>query len=58
MRLACSKQVREEIERKGFKMSQIMILDALLKLRQVCCDPGLVKLDPSKKVKESAKLKF
>ncbi|NJL72717.1 MAG: DEAD/DEAH box helicase [Candidatus Competibacteraceae bacterium] len=56
VRVACSKQVKEEIERKGFKMSQIMILDALLKLRQVCCHPTLVKLDNAKKVKESAKL--
>ncbi|MDX1985621.1 MAG: DEAD/DEAH box helicase [Candidatus Obscuribacter sp.] len=56
VRIACSKQVKEEIERKGFKMSQIMILDALLKLRQVCCDPSLVKLDNARKVKESAKL--
>jgi SNF2 family DNA or RNA helicase len=56
VRIACSKQVRDEIERKGFKMSQIMILDALLKLRQACCDPQLVKLDQAKKVKESAKL--
>jgi SNF2 family DNA or RNA helicase len=30
--------------------------DALLKLRQVCCDPSILKLDEAKKVKDSAKL--
>ena len=29
---------------RGLAQSQIVILDALLKLRQVCCDPRLVKL--------------
>ncbi|MBY0549408.1 MAG: DEAD/DEAH box helicase [Candidatus Obscuribacterales bacterium] len=56
VRLASTKQVRDEIQKKGFKQSQIMILDALLKLRQVCCDPRLVKLSAASKVKESAKL--
>jgi SNF2 family DNA or RNA helicase len=36
--------------------SHIVILDALLKLRQVCCDPRLVKLDHAKRVTDSAKL--
>jgi SNF2 family DNA or RNA helicase len=36
--------------------SHITILDALLKLRQVCCDPQLLKLAAAQKVKESAKL--
>ena len=56
VRLAMDKKVREEIKKKGLARSHIMILDALLKLRQVCCDPRLVKLDKAKKVKESAKL--
>lgn len=58
VRLASTKQVREEIEKKGFKQSQIMILDALLKLRQVCCDPRLVKMSAAAKAKESAKLEM
>lgn len=58
VRLASTKQVREEIQKKGFKQSQIMILDALLKLRQVCCDPRLVKLSAASKVTESAKLQM
>ncbi|MDZ7826138.1 MAG: C-terminal helicase domain-containing protein [Gammaproteobacteria bacterium] len=32
------------------------MLDALLKLRQACCDPRLVKLDSARSVKRSAKL--
>jgi SNF2 family DNA or RNA helicase len=49
-------RVREEIEAKGLARSQIVILDALLKMRQTCCDPRLVKLAAAKKVKNSAKL--
>ncbi len=49
VRLAMDKKVREEIDRKGVARSQIVILEALLKLRQVCCDPRLVKSMPSKK---------
>jgi len=44
VRLAMDKKVRDEISKKGIARSQIVILDALLKLRQVCCDPRLVKL--------------
>jgi superfamily II DNA or RNA helicase len=56
VRLSISKRVKQEIHSKGFKMSQIAILDALLKLRQVCCDPRLVKIEEARKVTESAKL--
>jgi len=49
-------RVREEIAAKGLARSQIVILDALLKLRQVCCDPRLVKLSAASKVQSSAKL--
>ncbi len=49
VRLAMDKKVREEIDRKGVARSQIVILEALLKLRQVCCDPRLVKAMPTKK---------
>jgi SNF2 family DNA or RNA helicase len=57
VRLAMDKKVREEIDRKGVARSQIVILEALLKLRQVCCDPRLVKALPAKKAASgSAKL--
>ncbi len=56
VRLAMDKKVQDEISKKGFARSQIMILDALLKLRQVCCDPRLLSLSAAKKVNVSAKL--
>lgn len=56
VRAAMDAKVRDEIASKGFARSQIVILDALLKLRQVCCDPRLVKANAAKKVKERAKL--
>ncbi|MCR4298731.1 MAG: SNF2-related protein [Gallionella sp.] len=56
VRTAMDQRVREEIAAKGFARSHIVILDALLKLRQVCCDPRLLKLTSAKNVKERAKL--
>jgi SNF2 family DNA or RNA helicase len=56
VRLACTEHIQLEIAKKGFNQSQIIILDAMLKLRQVCCDPRLVNLPTAKKVQESAKL--
>ena len=49
VRLAMDKKVRDEIDKKGVARSQIVILEALFKLRQVCCDPRLVKALPLKK---------
>lgn len=43
VRVAADEQVRRVLQRQGFDGGQIAILDALLKLRQVCCDPRLVK---------------
>ncbi len=45
VRLAMHRRVRREIERQGLARSHIVVLDALLKLRQVCCDPRLMKFD-------------
>ena len=42
IRLASHRRIREILERQGLERSQITILDALLKLRQACCDPRLV----------------
>lgn len=47
VRLAMDKKVRDEITRKGVARSQIIILEALLKLRQVCCDLRLVNSAPA-----------
>ena len=56
IRLGMEKAVREALSAKGLAKSHITILDALLKLRQVCCDPQLVPLAAAKKIKVSAKL--
>jgi len=56
VRAAMDAKVRDEIASRGFARSQIVILDALLKLRQVCCDPRLVKATAARKVTERAKL--
>ena len=58
VRIAMQEKIKNEIEKKGLNRSQIVILDALLKLRQVCCDPQLVKLASAKAVKQSAKMEF
>lgn len=42
VRLASHRRIRETIEQRGLARSQITVLDALLKLRQACCDPRLV----------------
>jgi SNF2 family DNA or RNA helicase len=58
VRLAMYEKVKEALTSKGLARSQIVILDALLKLRQVCCDPRLVSLTAAKKVDASAKLQL
>ena len=50
VRIAMDKKVRDEISRHGVARSQIIILEALLKLRQVCCDLRLVKSAPASKL--------
>jgi superfamily II DNA or RNA helicase len=56
VRAAMDRKVREAISAKGLARSQIIVLDALLKLRQICCHPSLLKLPTAKKAKRSAKL--
>ncbi len=58
IRSVMQSRVEVEIAAKGLSRSHIVILDALLKLRQVCCDPRLVKLPSAEKVRESAKLEY
>ncbi|MFN7141145.1 MAG: DEAD/DEAH box helicase, partial [Limisphaerales bacterium] len=58
IRLAMHQRVKEEVNKIGINRAHIIILDALLKLRQVCCDPRLVKLPSAQKVRQSAKLEL
>jgi superfamily II DNA or RNA helicase len=58
VRVAADTQVRRLLARTHFKGAQISILDALLKLRQVCCDPYLVKGTKMPPTMERAKLEM
>jgi len=58
VRAAADEQVRRVLARQSFQGAQITILDALLKLRQVCCDPHLVKGTKTPKTMERAKLEL
>ena len=44
LRVVFDRKLRQVLTEQGIGRSQIMIFDALLKLRQICCDPRLVKL--------------
>jgi SNF2 family DNA or RNA helicase len=44
IRMSTERTVQDAIAQQGLKKSQLILLDALLKLRQVCCDPRLLKL--------------
>jgi len=56
IRVAAHADVRRAIRAKGLAASTVTILDALTKLRQVCCDPRLLPMDAARPVRESAKL--
>ncbi|SES89241.1 SWIM zinc finger [Nitrosomonas marina] len=56
IRVSMEKRVRDAIAEKGLARSHITILDALLKLRQTCCDPRTLRLKEAQKFKHSAKL--
>jgi superfamily II DNA or RNA helicase len=58
VRLAMDSRLKDIIAEKGLKRSQIEVLDALLKLRQVCNHPKLLSLKGAKKVNQSAKLEY
>ncbi|MDQ6989502.1 MAG: SNF2-related protein, partial [Mariprofundaceae bacterium] len=58
IRISMEKKVRDTIASKGLARSHITILDALLKLRQVCCDPRILSLKQAQKLEESAKLEL
>ena len=52
----CTRRCARRSPRRASRAATSSILDALLKLRQVCCDPRLVKLAAARKVGASAKL--
>ena len=58
VRLAMQKRVRDAVASMGLAQSQIVVLDALLKMRQVCCDPRLVSGVSQDDAPPSAKLEM
>lgn len=58
VRAAMDQRVREALHGRGIGRSQMLILDALMKLRQVCCDPRLVDLPGVEAAGAGAKLEI
>ncbi len=56
VRAAMDDRVRHAIAEKGLAKSHIIVLDALLKLRQICCHPCLLGTDAARQAGASAKL--
>lgn len=49
-------EIFKNIDSKGMEKSYFSILTALLRLRQICCHPGLVSKDPNTPLDESGKI--
>jgi len=58
VRATMNKRVREAIAARGMDGFQMVFLEALLKLRQICCDPRLLDDDFARHAGASAKLDF
>ncbi len=59
IRALMDERVREAIAARGMDRSHIVVLDALLKLRQVCCHPRLLKAEAARAAGiDSAKLSY
>ncbi|MCA9676407.1 MAG: DEAD/DEAH box helicase, partial [Myxococcales bacterium] len=56
LRLTLDDKVRKALIERGIQGTSMMILDALLKLRQCCCDPRLLDLPQARELDASAKL--
>ncbi len=57
-RVALHDKVRQAVASQGAERSRITVLDALLRLRQICCDPRLLKQVDGVAEMESAKLEL
>jgi superfamily II DNA or RNA helicase len=58
LRVSAHAEVRQAIADRGLSASSIAILDALMKLRQCCCDPRLLPGDRGQDIPESAKWEY
>ena len=57
VRATMDRRVRQAIAAQGIEQSRIVFLDALLKLRQICCDPRLLGMREAHEL-ASAKLDY
>jgi superfamily II DNA or RNA helicase len=58
VRASMHAKVRQAIARRGLERSRIEVLEALLRLREICCDPRLLEGEGARAVRESAKLEL
>lgn len=56
LRLAMDSEIRTEIARQGLASSQLLVIEALLRLRQVCCDLRLLEEHDNAGSQHSGKL--
>ncbi len=54
VRATMDKRVRQAIAIKGLEGSRMLFLEALLKLRQICCEPKLLKFENESKIEADA----
>lgn len=54
IRAAMDKRVRQAIAARGAEKSQMVFLEALMKLRQICCDPRLLKFEGESRLEAEA----
>lgn len=54
VRATMDKRVRQAIAIKGLEGSRMVFLEALLKLRQICCEPKLLKFEGESKLEAHA----
>jgi superfamily II DNA or RNA helicase len=55
---AARREVTESVEASGFNQARMLVFTALLRLRQVCCDPRLLKLPGVEFAAPSAKVEL
>lgn len=55
VRVSMDERVRLALADAGLERSRIVVLDALLKLRQACCDPSLLSMPAAQRIEASAK---
>lgn len=54
IRMSTEQDVRDAIAKQGLGKSHLILLDALLKLRQICCDPRLLSLPEASMAHDSS----